>query len=640
MALDCLENVNPADSSVSLVGGGTSPWITGPAALVTNSFGLSRSYADTAFTNTWCFLQALADYAPVLNDVESNVQFTDINSNDLEFQKPTEPVAPSIDLVFPKFPDSFVPGPIYEFDSDSVGTIPTFDQTAPSVALPASPGDLTVSAPTNTPDITTEFTFPEEVSYTLPTLPTFESLSIPDAPSVSVPEFSAVLPSFSVEVPANPFSFNELAYDSNLLTALKGELLDRIQNGGTGLSPTIEQAIWDRARNREDINSTRSENEINVSQAAKGWSRPTGAHLAALDELAQETQNKNADLSREIAIQQAQLEQKNLEFAIQTSLALEDTLLQHNNNIQNRALEVEKFSSSFAIEIYNAQVSQFNVELGVYTAYSQAFESRVRAELSNVEIFKAQIEGEIAKGEVNQQYIDLYRAQIDGIKAAVSLYSEEINSINTRIQAESLKLANFKSEVDIFATQVEAKRNEYSMYSEAVKGELAKVDIFDSQVKAFVSRIEAYSRSVDAEASRTNASIEQEGFRLKEYLSKIQAAVEETKAKSAEIDAQVGIFEGQSRMYAAETVAESARIDANGKAYGLEIEKNRYISEVELRNAEILVENAKNSAGLLIESLKTGADVGASLAAASLSAINVGAQISGSSADYHNYDHT
>ena len=640
MALDCLEDVNPEDSSVTLDGGGSEPWQTGPAQLVTDSFGLSRSYADVAFSNTWCFLQALADYSPTLNDVESNVQFTDIDSNDLEFQKPVEPIAPAIDLVFPKFPDAFVPGPIYEFNSDNVGELPIFDQVAPSVALPASPGDLTVSAPTDSPEITTKFTFPEEVSYTLPTIPTFESLSIPDAPTVSVPEFSAVLPSFSVSAPTDQFSFNEVTYDSDLLAALKGELLDRIQNGGTGLSPTIEQAIWDRARNREDVNSVRSENEINIEQAAKGWSRPTGAHLAALDQLAQETQNKNADLSREIAIQQAQLEQKNLEFAIQTSLALESSLIQHDNNVQNRALDSEKFVSSFAIELFNAQVSQFNVELGVYTAYSQAFESRVRAELTNVEIYKAQIEGEMAKGEVNQQYIDLYRAQLDGIKTSVSLYSEEISAINTRIQAESLKLANFKSEVDIFATQVEAKRSEYSMYSEAVKGEMAKVDIFDSQVKAFVSRIEAYSKSVDAESSRSNASIEQEGFRLKEYLSKIQASVEETKAKSAEIDAQVGIYEGQSRMYAAETVAESSRIDANGKAYSLEIEKNRYAAEVELRNAEILVENARNSVGLVIESLKSGANVGASLAAASLSAINVGAQVSGSSADYHNYDHT
>jgi hypothetical protein len=632
--------LNATDPGGFSMTGSGSPWLTGPAALVTQHLGYAVSYADTAFSNSMCFLNALANYAPTLNDVTATVNFDEITLPDPVFAKPDVPESPTLDLVLPTFPPDFVPGDIHEFDENVVGTVPDFSATEPTINLPATPGELDVDAPTDGPTITTEFTFPDVGDYTLPAVPAFEDLDIPTAPTITLPTFELDYPTVPADLhpPGLTFSFAEGEFDNELYAALVAELLDRIQNGGTGLHPDIEQAIWDRARNREDQNSVRTINQIQKEQAAKGWSRPDGSVLAAIDAATQEVQHKNADLSREIAIKQADLEQKNIEFALQTSLALEQSLLEYHNQVQQRAFEVEKYIQEVAINLYKAYVEQFNLQLEVYKTYTQSYEVRVKGELAKAEVFKVELEGQKLIGEINAQAVDLYRAQIEGIKISAETYKTQVEAVEARIKAEALKLENFKTQVDVFATQVSAKRDEYSMYAEAVKGEMAKLDIFNSQVKAFISRVDAYAKQVDAEAKRVDIDIEVEGLRLKEHLAKLEAIIKQTDAQVGMARATTEVYRGQAQMFTAEVGAESSRLEAETKVYDLQIRRALYASEVDFKNAQIALENAKNSTGLLLEAMKSGAQVGSSLAAASLSAMDIGANVSGSSQDIHNYE--
>lgn len=620
--------------------GGTTPWTSGPAKIVTDHVNIAHSYASQAFDNTWCFLTGLATFAPTLNQVASNVSFTDITAPTPTLNIPAAPTAPAITITVPTFPSDFVPGTIHEFNENSIGTIPVFTDTVPTINLPAKPGDLDVDAPTTPPTITNDFGFPDAVDVTLPVVPTFVELNLPTAPTFSIPNFELDIPTVPANLvpPGLIFNFKEQAYSSTLLTALTSELLDRIQNGGTGLNPTIEQALWDRARNREDQNSVRSENQINIEQAAKGFSRPSGAHLAALDQLAQETQNKNADLSREIAIKQAELEQENIKFALQTSLALEQSWLEYHNQVQQRAFEVEKYTQQAAIDIYEAIIKQYSVQLEVYRTYAQAFESRVKAELSKAEIFRTELEAQKLVGDINLQRVELYKAQLAGIQTSVDVYKTEVQAIESKIRAEGLKIENFKALVDVFSAQVQAKASEYDMYSNAVKGEMAKIDIFESQVKAFVSRVEAYSKQADIEFKRTENDINVQGLRLKEYLAKLEAIVKNVDSQAAVSSAQLDAFRAEATAYQSVVGAETARLEGESKVYDLEIQRARYAADVELQNAKINIENAVNSVQLILEALKSGAQVGSSLSAASLSSMNIGATISGSSQDQHIYN--
>lgn len=626
-------------STISVSGAGSTPWTSGPAAIVTEHVNLAHEYASTAFDNTWCFLSGLANFAPVLNDVSSSVSFDEITAPTPVLNLPDAPDAPTVNLTIPTFPSDFVAGDLYEYNENNVGAVPTLDADLPVINLPAQPGALEAEAPSDAPTITTDFVYPDSPEYTLPVVPKFEELNIPEAPAITIPDFELDLPTPPVDLvaPGLTFDFQEVEYTSALMDALKAELLDRIQNGGTGLHPDIEQAIWDRARNREDQNAIRSENQINVEQAAKGFTRPSGAHMAALDQLAQETQNKNADLSREIAIKQAELEQENIKFALQTSLALEQTYLQIHNDIQQRAFEVEKYMQQVAIELYKAAIERYNVELEIYKTYSQAFESRVRAELAKSEIFRSEVEAQKLIGDINIQYVELYKAQLQGINTSIEVYRAELDAVKSQIEAEGLQIENFKALVDAFSAQVQAKASEYQMYSAAVQGEMSKVDIYDKQVRAFVSRVDAYSKQSDIEINRVNSDIELEGLRLKSYLARLDGHVKDVQAQSAVANAQLDAFRSEALAYEAVVKAETSRLDGESKVYDLEIQRARYAAEVELKNASINIENAANSVKLILEALKSGASVGSSLSAASLSAMNIGAQISGSSQDIHSY---
>lgn len=617
------------------------PWVSGPGRIVTDHVALSQRYAKIAFNDSWCFLKGLAEYAPSLKDLSYNVNFDEVTLPTPVFAKPDEPPTPVLRPLIPNFPPSFVVGDIHEFDENAIGTLPSFTTPAPNINLPPTPAPLEAVAPTDEPDIKTEFDFPTPVPYTLPSVPTFEELNLPAPLSISLPDFELDIPVLPATLvpPGIIFNFKEQAYSSTLLTALSTELLNRIQNGGTGLSPEIEQAIWDRARNREDQNAIRSENQLSIEQASRGLSRPSGSYLAALDQLAQETQNKNADLSREIAIKQADLEQKNMEFALQTSLALEQTLIQYHNQVQQRSFEVGKFVQETAINIYEAQIKQFGLQVEIYKTYSQAFESRVRAELAKVEVYKTELEGQKLISEINEQQVRLYTAQLAGIKTAVDIYIAEVGAVESQIRAEALKLENFKSLVEVFATQVAAKKSEYDMYSSAVQGEMSKINIFDSQVKAFVSRVDAYAKQVDTESTRIDADIKTEGLRLQSYLAKLDSEVKRIGAEADIAKSSVDLFQSQAAMYQAEVGAEAARLDAEGKVYDLTLQKARYAAEVELKNAEINLENAKNSVTLILEAMKSGAQVGSGLAQAALSSLNIGADISGGYRHNHNYNY-
>ena len=619
--------------------GGTTPWTSGPAKIVTDHVNIAYNYASTAFDNTWCFLTGLANLAPTLNDVASNVSFDNITTPLPIVNIPEAPVAPTISLTIPTFPSNFVVGDIYEFDENAIGPVPEFTEQEPIINLPPKPGDLAVSAPTTPPTILEDFNYPDPVDTALPVVPTFEELNLPVAPSFSIPEFELDIPTPPIDLvpPGLIFDFQEQGYSSTLMSALTSELLDRISNGGTGLNPDIEQAIWDRARNREDQNSIRSENQINIEQASKGFSRPSGAHLAALDQLSQETQNKNADLSREIAIKQAELEQENIKFALQTSLALEQSFLQLHSQVQQRAFDVEKYTQQVAIDLYEAAIKAYAVQLDIYKTYADAFEARVRAELSKAEIFRTELEAQKLVGDINLQRVELYKAQLAGIQTSVDIYRSEVDAIKTQVQAEGLKIENFKSLVDVFSAQVQAKASEYDMYANAVKGEMAKIDIFDSQVKSYVSRVEAYSKQADIQINRVENDIAVEGLRLREYLARLEAVVKNVDAQSAVSAAQLDAFRSEAEAYRTIVGAESTRLDAETRVYDLQIQKARYAAEVDLKNASINIENAANSVNIVLEALKSGASVGSSLSAASLSAMNIGASISGSSQDVHSY---
>lgn len=97
-------------------------------------------------------------------------------------------------------------------------------------------------------------------------------------------------------------------------------LVNAITVGGTGISPTVEDQIWQRGRDRIIADGLRVENQTLDGFASRGFSLPPGALAASLQAVRFEQLAKTQEFSRDTAIRQAEMEIENLRFAVEKAI--------------------------------------------------------------------------------------------------------------------------------------------------------------------------------------------------------------------------------------------------------------------------------------------------------------------------------
>lgn len=568
-----------------------------------------------------------------------DVKFDSITSN-VGLGAVGKPTAPSLVVGERSLPTP----PLISSPTISVGSVPEFTAVEQSLNIPAVPSPLDISIPVKNFTIDTSPDFPVSPDTTLPAVPTLLSLDLPVAEEILLPIFDITFPtSNSLVVPGVTFSWSEVAYSDDLLTKVKSELFSRL-SGGTGLAPLVEEAIWNRGRDRESRAALLAERTLLEDRVGAGFSRPTGSMLSALDQIIQDTQGKIIELSREIMIKQAELEQENIKTSIQQTIALEDILIRENNNIAQRSFEAAKYIQDIAVEIFKISVSKYNSEVEAYKAFATAYSSRVQAELSKVEIFKAQIEAEKLKGDINEQNIKIYVARLEGIKSNVEVYKTLISAVSEKLKAESLKIDIYKTDIEAYSAGVKAKADEYSMYSEQLKGELAKVSIYESQVKAFTSRVQAYAAQSDVNLKKADAEINVQELNIKKYSADIEAFIKQVQADQLIYQAAVDLYRGETQMYLADVGMTRASAELALKQSENVITQNKYKADVGIQNAQISLESLKGAYGASLQAKIAAGSIYQGIGTSALNAINVSASLSGQAqiglSENHNYSHS
>src|SRR3546814_9641043 len=155
------------------------------------------------------------------------VEFPEFPVLDVDFTIPEDPALPSIDTTLEDVPDA----PVLSTPTvDDLPEAPTFDAEAPVINLPAAPDLFDGEAP-EAPDVDFEVT-------------------LPDAPDIDIPEFTAIPPLAPIDAPDVTFSYTEDAYTRTI--DVKSVVMDMLA-GNTGLPTAVEQALFARARSREDV---------------------------------------------------------------------------------------------------------------------------------------------------------------------------------------------------------------------------------------------------------------------------------------------------------------------------------------------------------------------------------------------------
>jgi hypothetical protein len=489
---------------------------------------------------------------------------------------PDAPTFDPIDLDLPPDPEPM--GELIVIAEPNTDTAPTLDATAPQLDFGTLPNQLAAFSG-SLPGITTEFDFPDAPTDIIIASPNLLTVTAPDAPAKTPIDFNEVAPVIDATAPTDlearmQSSYRTASHDTinmvegymdSYLTKMNPEYhtqMARIESqlatylaGGTGLATDVEDAIYARAQAKNDLEAKRVQDAAFADNAARGFTLPSGAMTSALARARQDAANNNAKAANEIVIMQAEMEQKNLQFAVTTSAALRATAvnallsyMQGLNSINTMAMDYAKSILSAMVQVYDVQVKAFSLKLDAYKAAATVFEVKSRAAALAVEVYKAEVQAMEGTTHVNRNLVDIYKAQISAKQSLTDLYKTQVEATVSQASLEKLKIDLFQSQVQAYAAQVQAKSAEWQGYQARLSGEESKVkayatqvDAYNGEVGAFKAKTEGITEQIKAQTARNNAIIQ-------EYTARVNAYETDVKAKaavaSANIDGQRQVLTG------------------------------------------------------------------------------------------------
>lgn len=557
--------------------------------------------------------------------LEFNVSFN-FDGQLAAFQRPQRP---DIDLAGLKFQDpGTVPAPP-TFEPGDIGSdpAPTFDTPAPTLAFGAKP-DAPAIAPPTMPGLV-EPTIPLEPDYVLPDVPTFEQLNLPTIPDISLPTFTPSAPVFDIPDISQEWSFSPEAYASDLLASTKAKILEWYQ-GGTGLPPAIEDALFDRAMGRVDQGNTADLQLARDIHSSLGFTEPNGLLNGRVMVVMQKGKDERAKFSRELTIRFHEEELVNMRQAVQQGIALEQVLINLHVEEQRLLLSAAQFLRESEVAVLNARVAIFNAQLSAYQTEAQVFEARIRAELAKIEIFKAQIEGERVRGEINEQRVRQYEAQIRALQAMADFYRTRVEAVQAETEINRQRVLVYQAQVDAFGKRWDAYANQLSAYRADIEGQKAIGEIYESSARAFAARVNAFDVTQRTRFERERLRVATHGQQLQAWRGQLDVLLALIQKEQGRISSVAQSVDAQARMYQADAAVETAASAATDRSFELGLRKEEARTNVALKQAEVKIQEAIQLLQLLLRARETQAQVIGQLSSSAMSAVNFSAGLSSS----------
>lgn len=326
---------------------------------------------------------------------------------------------------------------------------------------------------------------------------TFYDIEVPDIPDIDIDDFEEPvylevpvpdMPPFpetyeadrmtlyeELSVPESELVIEDLTYVTDLSDYLETKLKSFLDNGVSGLSTTVEQAIYDRAVERKRIETVAMVTETENYFAARGFSMPPGALSGRLLEIQQQADNAMTDINNDILRMQGEMAFKGTWEAL------------------GRTLELEKQKRDFfAVEIGNvldkAKTKADNLMKRVELML-QARESRLKNE--------GMIADDVLKRY--QMIYDYLKTTLVRVQANAEIYKTRSQVYIANIEA---RLKKWEAEVKEITTVIDAKSK-----ANAVNADIAELGIkkADLTTKAY---IEKYKSSNEKYADLVKATVD------------------------------------------------------------------------------------------------------------------------------------
>lgn len=480
---------------------------------------------------------------------------------------------------------------------------------------------------------------------TVPTLPTLRDVTVPEAPVVTLPSVPTMLalnthtfggidlhedwldkldtiPELSVLQPEKLQYVRGPQYASQLLDNLKATINARLM-GGSGLLPAVEQALWDRARDRETQIALMKEQEVMRGAESLGFPMPAGAAFGALADARREYHDKLSGLSRDIAIKQAEMEQDNLKNAIASATQLESQLIDYSYKIERLVFEAAQAAATNEVQVFNANVEHFKALLAGYQAYAAAYDTLIKAELTKIEVYKALLSAEQTKAQINLALVQQYKAQIDGAMAGVEIFRAQVSAAQTLVSLEQ--------------TRMQAGAEQIKAFVATNNAEMSKVELFKAQIGADGLKLEGYKTQAQVYATKAGVQTEKARVAVAQYQAQTSAISlawdgwkAQVNAQATEIDASAKVAGMQLDAYKTAVTASGAHAELNARVWESSMKQYEAGQNLALQAAKINNDALIHTNDARMEAAKVGAQVVAQQVASALNIVNTSASISGS----------
>lgn len=405
-----------------------------------------------------------------------------------------------------------------------------------------------------------EFATPDQPIINIPAYPdltevrisAFNELAPEYDPSIGNVDFTVVVPDIVPYVEP----------DSGIVAAVRLRrdwLLTRVSEGGTGLPASVENAIWERERDRESNLMLAAEQEAMTQDAAMGFFIPGGALQAKVAKVRMDYGSKMISIGRESAIKQAQLEIDNINKSLELLSQMESKLIDDDIERKRTTLEACKFATQGAIQIYDARVKGYMAMLDAKKIAAQVYQAVMDGYKARVDAYRAIIDGEKAKADVNQSVVAAFEAQVNVEKSRVDMFRSNVDALVSMTKLEEFKIRKYEAEIGAFVAEVNAygaeiggKKAEAEVYGEKIRAYQAEVAAYTAEVQAenltFTSKIENYKQQVQADVLRLEgykAQASAEGIRVQATGHYLTALADATRVHASAVGAYNSVLSSQ-----------------------------------------------------------------------------------------------
>jgi len=541
------------------------------------------------------------------------------------FTRPVAPDAPTVPSV-----DDSVPSPpeLAPIVLDALPAMPDEpDFSGLSYRAPAPPNVAVPTRPTDLDVVLDPVTVPAAPAIVMPADPVLYALNLPTIPDLQIPAFTGVRPTMNLQAPTDGFNWNYQAYDITQINTIKGQLHAMTLNG-LALPAAIEQAIFDRARGREDMLGEQQVQEATRALAARGLRQPAGLFARTLDRIRTNARITSSGASRDLAVEIAKENIEAIKFGLSQAILLESTLLQQHVAIQGLLLDAAKAAHAALVSIFEAQVTLHNAQWEGFKAEAQVYESTLRALATQVDILKARIDAEKVKGDINEGLVRAYGEKVRALSSVADMYRAQVDAAKAQGEINVQRLEQVRIRLQAYGMDVDAYAKQWDAYRAQADAEATGIRYYEALGNVFGNRVQAVRTIGDIQNQRAQSQIAANGQALDLFRATLAGVGMRVQAQSANVEAATKVFSAKTALFGTEGQVSSYESAAADRTASLQMDQARLHFDGAVQNARIAADFGIKRAELAIEGSRGASQVWGQLAASVLSGVNLGASIS------------